>query len=139
MGAFQPFHLGTRQPARGQIHGFRMALWYEHLGKLHDSFLYPQSVECIRKVNEIADKNWELYASNNPPERDLPSHLVSYPIEVTESGCVYPLPGTKLFPDTNLPILGKFDIRGYVPDVMMRFLPDLISSSGDFALAMATT
>lgn len=107
--------------------------------KVHDSFLYPQSVECIRKVNEIADKNWELYASNNPPEHDLPSHLVSYPIEVTESGCVYPLPGMKLFPDTNLPILGKFDIRGYVPDVMMRFLPDLISSSGDFALAMATT
>ncbi|RWR72420.1 phospholipase D alpha 1-like protein [Cinnamomum micranthum f. kanehirae] len=139
MGAFQPFHLGTRQPARGQIHGFRMALWYEHLGMLDDSFLYPQSVECIRKVNEIADKNWELYSSNNPPERDLPSHLVSYPIKVTESGSVNPFPGMEFFPDTNLPILGKFDIRGYVPDSITRFLPDSISSSGDSALAMATT
>ncbi|XXG45717.1 hypothetical protein AAC387_Pa02g0720 [Persea americana] len=42
MGAFQPFHLGTRQPARGQIHGFRMALWYEHLGKCMIHFFTPR-------------------------------------------------------------------------------------------------
>ncbi|KAJ8480189.1 hypothetical protein OPV22_023916 [Ensete ventricosum] len=34
MGAYQPFHLSTREPARGQIHGFRTALCYEHLGLL---------------------------------------------------------------------------------------------------------
>lgn len=56
MGAYQPFHLETREPAKGQIHGFRMALWYEHLGMLDDSFLQPDNIECVRKVNKIADK-----------------------------------------------------------------------------------
>ncbi|KAJ0530268.1 putative phospholipase D [Helianthus annuus] len=37
MGAYQPHHIATRTPARGQVHGFRMALWYEHLGMLDDS------------------------------------------------------------------------------------------------------
>ncbi|KAJ8553628.1 hypothetical protein K7X08_024306 [Anisodus acutangulus] len=32
IGAYQPHHLTTRQPARGQVHGFRMALLYEHMG-----------------------------------------------------------------------------------------------------------
>ena len=26
MGTYQPYHLATREPARGQIHGLRMAL-----------------------------------------------------------------------------------------------------------------
>ncbi|KAF2323242.1 hypothetical protein GH714_034289 [Hevea brasiliensis] len=59
MGAYQPYHLSTRQPARGQVHGFRMALWYEHLGMLDDAFLIPESEECVRKVNQIADKYWD--------------------------------------------------------------------------------
>ena len=63
MAAYQPYHLATKQPARGQIHGFRMSLWYEHLGLLHDSFLHPESEECIEKVNQIADKYWDLYTT----------------------------------------------------------------------------
>ncbi|OIW15825.1 hypothetical protein TanjilG_04360 [Lupinus angustifolius] len=30
MRAYQPYHLSTSQPARDQIHGFSMSLWYEH-------------------------------------------------------------------------------------------------------------
>nr|POE52235.1 phospholipase d alpha 1 [Quercus suber] len=56
MGAYQTFHLSTRQPARGQIHGFWMALWYKHLGMLDNSFLHPESVECVQRVNQIARK-----------------------------------------------------------------------------------
>ncbi|KAM0028663.1 putative phospholipase D [Helianthus debilis subsp. tardiflorus] len=41
MGAFQPCHLSKRQPARGQIYGFKMSLWYEHLGLLDDCFTSP--------------------------------------------------------------------------------------------------
>ncbi|KAL2462747.1 Phospholipase D alpha 1 [Forsythia ovata] len=92
MGAYQPYHLATRQPARGQIHGFHMALWYEHLGMLNNTFLRPESEECVTKVNQIADKYWDLYASENP-ERDLPG-------DVTE------LPGMEFFPDTKARILG---------------------------------
>ncbi|RWR77387.1 C2 calcium-dependent membrane targeting [Cinnamomum micranthum f. kanehirae] len=115
MGAYQPYHLATREPARGQIHGFRMALWYEHLGMLDDSFVQPQSVECARKVNKIADKYWDLYASETL-DRDLPGHLLSYPIGVTNDGDVTELPGTEFFPDTKARVLGtKSD---YMPPIL---------------------
>ncbi|KAK6915034.1 Phospholipase D/Transphosphatidylase, partial [Dillenia turbinata] len=105
MGAYQPYHLATRQPARGQIHGFRMSLWYEHLGMLDDTFLHPDSEECVRKVNQIADKYWDLYSSESP-ERDLPGHLLRYPIGVSSGGEITELPGFEFFPDTKARILG---------------------------------
>ncbi|QHO48804.1 hypothetical protein HN51_000817 [Arachis hypogaea] len=74
MGAYQPHHLATSQGvARGQIHGFRLSLWYEHLGMHEDTFLNPESEECINKVKQLGDKYWELYSnkdllgSNNLP------------------------------------------------------------------------
>ncbi|GFZ20871.1 phospholipase D alpha 1 [Actinidia rufa] len=105
MGGYQPYHLATKQPARGQIHGFRMALWYEHLGMLNDSFRHPDSLDCIRKVNQVAEKYWDLY-SRETLDRDLPGHLLSYPIGVTADGEVTDLPGTKHFPDTKAQVLG---------------------------------
>ncbi|XP_058728914.1 phospholipase D alpha 1 isoform X2 [Vicia villosa] len=115
MGGYQPHHLATRQPARGQVHGFRMSLWYEHLGMLHESFLHPESEECITKVNQIADKYWDLY-SNDTLEHDLPGHLLRYPIGVSSEGDVTELPGCEFFPDTKARILGaKAD---YLPPIL---------------------
>ncbi|CAL0325956.1 unnamed protein product [Lupinus luteus] len=115
MGAYQPYHLANRQPARGQIHGFRMSLWYEHLGMLHESFDNPEKEECIRKVNQIADKYWDLY-SNESLERDLPGHLLRYPIGVASEGNITELPGFEFFPDTKARILGgKVD---YMPPIL---------------------
>ncbi|TVU08096.1 hypothetical protein EJB05_41482 [Eragrostis curvula] len=106
MGGFQPCHLNTKgQVARGQVHGFRMSLWYEHLGMLHDSFLKPESLECVQRVNKMADEYWDLYASDNL-ESDLPGHLLRYPITVTKDGTVTELPGAKYFPDTQALVLG---------------------------------
>ena len=56
MGSYQPYHLATRQPARGQIHGFRMSLWYEHLGMLDDVFQRPESVECVQNAEGEPDR-----------------------------------------------------------------------------------
>ncbi|KAM1155224.1 hypothetical protein ACFX15_025555 [Malus domestica] len=106
MGAYQPYHLSTGKPARGQIHGLRMSLWYEHLGLLDDTFLEPENVECFRKVNQIADQHWDLYSCDTL-DGDLPGHLLSYPIAVTEDGEVTELPGTEFFPDTKARILGS--------------------------------
>ncbi|KAF5453226.1 hypothetical protein F2P56_028143 [Juglans regia] len=115
MGAYQPYHLATRQPARGQVHGFRMALWYEHLGMLDDSFLQPESEECIRKVNQVADKYWDLY-SRETLEHDLPGHLLRYPIGVASEGEITELPGFEFFPDTKARVLGaKSD---YMPPIL---------------------
>ena len=115
MGAYQPYHLATKQPARGQIHGFRMSLWYEHLGLLHDSFLHPESEECIEKVNQIADKYWDLYTTE-PLEQDLPGHLLRYPVAISSQGNVTQLQAFEFFPDTKAPILGaKSD---YIPPIL---------------------
>ncbi|XP_058074449.1 phospholipase D alpha 1 isoform X1 [Magnolia sinica] len=115
MGAYQPYHLAAREPARGQIHGFRMALWYEHLGMLDDTFIQPQSMECIQKVNNIAEKYWDLYTSKTL-DNDLPGHLLSYPVGVTSSGDVTELPGTKFFPDTKARVLGTK--AKYLPPIL---------------------
>lgn len=115
MGAYQPYHLTINQPARGQIHGFRMALWYEHLGMLDDTFLEPENIECVQKVNRVAGKYWDLYASELL-EHDLPGHLLRYPIGVSSEGDVTELPGTEFFPDTKARVLGaKSD---YLPPIL---------------------
>ncbi|KAL6615755.1 hypothetical protein ACP70R_038025 [Stipagrostis hirtigluma subsp. patula] len=116
MGAYQPHHLSTRELARGQIHGFRMALWYEHLGALDDAFQRPESLECVRKVNHIAERYWGMYSSDDDPEEDLPGHLLSYPIRVAGDGAVMELPGMEFFPDTRARVLsGKSD---YLPPIL---------------------
>ncbi|MED6192468.1 Phospholipase D [Stylosanthes scabra] len=115
MGAYQPYHLATRQPARGQVHGFRMALWYEHLGMLHDSFFRPESKECISRVNKIADKYWDLF-SKESLENDLPGHLLRYPISISGEGHITSLSGFECFPDTKAKVLGaKAD---YLPPIL---------------------
>ena len=107
MGAIQTNHLCHKnEPAKGEIHGFRMSLWYEHLGMLDNSFRNPESVECVQKVNQLSDKYWDLYSSE-ALEHDLPGHLLTYPIGITEEGEVVELPGTEFFPDTKARILGK--------------------------------
>lgn len=115
MGAFQPCHLSKRRPARGQIHGFRMSLWYEHMGFLDDCFSCPESLNCIRKVNQISLKYWDLYCSERL-EHDLPGHLLSYPVAVTEEGDVTELPGMEFFPDTKARVLGN--LAGYLPPIL---------------------
>lgn len=105
MGAYQPYHLAGAEPARGQVHGFRLALWFEHLGMLDDVFLRPESLECVQKVNSVADRYWDQYASETL-EDDLPGHLLTYPIAVAEDGGVSELPGTEFFPDTKARVLG---------------------------------
>ncbi|GAB4831716.1 Phospholipase D [Ancistrocladus abbreviatus] len=106
MGAYQPHHLSsTDGPARGEIFGFRLALWYEHLRMVSSSFLQPETLECMQEMNRIAEENWKRYASDLSAE-DLPYHLLRYPVEVTSYGHVMTLPGFEFFPDTRAPLLG---------------------------------
>ncbi|MCO5603712.1 hypothetical protein L7F22_057863 [Adiantum nelumboides] len=115
MGAFQPNHtLVTDGPSpRGDVHGFRMSLWYEHMGRLDNAFLQPWSLECIRKVNSTADDLWDKYVADEPV--DLPGHLLTYPVAVSNEGTVTELPGRKCFPDTKANILGG---KGSLPPIL---------------------
>ncbi|KAJ7565055.1 hypothetical protein O6H91_02G045900 [Diphasiastrum complanatum] len=104
MGAYQPYHIATDQSPRGEIHGFRMSLWYEHLGLLDNVFLKPWSLECVRKVNTVSDNLWNLFAADSPV--DLPGHLLTYPVAISSDGSVLEFPGLTHFPDTKANILG---------------------------------
>nr|GME20326.1 phospholipase D delta-like [Ipomoea batatas] len=63
MGAYQPHHTWARKQRRphGQIYGYRMSLWEEHLGKVEGCFEEPNTLECVRRENEIAQDNWKKF------------------------------------------------------------------------------
>ncbi|KAK4727914.1 hypothetical protein R3W88_032831 [Solanum pinnatisectum] len=116
MGGYQPYHLASNQPPRGKIYGFRMSLWCEHLNYADDSFADPSSLECVRKVNGMADESWKLY-SRDTFDLDLPGHLLRYPIDVnSNTGQITTLPGFKFFPDTKAAILGNKS--QYLPPIL---------------------
>ncbi|OEL13457.1 Phospholipase D alpha 1 [Dichanthelium oligosanthes] len=109
MGAYQPSYLATRnRPARGQVHGFRVALWQEHLGQAAaaaagDLLLRPSSLACVRRVNQVARQHWEMFESDTF-QGDLPGHLMAYPIVVGDDGQISGM--TSQFPDTKAKVLG---------------------------------
>ncbi|EPS71739.1 hypothetical protein M569_03019, partial [Genlisea aurea] len=106
MGGFQPHHLNVdTRPATGQVFGFRMALWTEHLMLEDDVFLRPESLECVRIMKAVGDRNWDMYSREEFNE-DLPGHLMSYPIKVSSNGDIGTIPGIEFFPDTKAPVLG---------------------------------
>ncbi|XP_010541603.1 PREDICTED: phospholipase D alpha 3 [Tarenaya hassleriana] len=119
MGAFQPHHLLSTNQMRptGQIFSFRISLWLEHLRITKNAFQYPESEECIRMVNAKADELWGLYSAEEYPlDRDLPGHLLSYPITIGDNGEVTILPGTEFFPDTKAKVLGSRS--SYLPPIL---------------------
>ncbi|PKA49062.1 Phospholipase D alpha 1 [Apostasia shenzhenica] len=108
MGAFQPHHLSARQSplARGQIHGFRLSLWYEHLGMMDPAFLRPETMDCVLKVRQNAEQRWKFYLEAWLAG-DLRGHLLSYPIAIAGDGKVAASPGMDVFPDTNATVIGR--------------------------------
>ncbi|PKA54202.1 Phospholipase D delta [Apostasia shenzhenica] len=107
MGAYQPHHtwIGKQRHPRGQVYGHRMSLWAEHLGMLNPCFEEPQSEECVKFVNKIAEENWVKYTVDQVIQ--LQGHLITYPIKVEADGSVGQLPGQESFPDVGGKILGE--------------------------------
>ncbi|XP_065871534.1 phospholipase D delta-like [Euphorbia lathyris] len=106
MGAYQPSYTWAKKDGhpRGQVYGYRMSLWAEHLGSLKEDFSEPQTHECVKHVNEIAKYNWQAYVSEESIE--MRGHLMQYPVNVSEDGKVTALPGHDTFPDVGGKILG---------------------------------
>ncbi|XP_057434472.1 phospholipase D alpha 1-like [Lotus japonicus] len=118
MGAFQPRHATYNGPPRGQIYGFRRALWFEHLGDLGDTSIFnnPESLNCINLVNRLAENNWDIYSKETFDEFRAFHHLMRYPIEVTNNGAIKTFPGLEYFPDTKARILGSKS--EYLPPIL---------------------
>ncbi|KAL8253721.1 hypothetical protein R6Q59_031942 [Mikania micrantha] len=108
MGAYQPHHTWAHKGSSptGQIYGYRMSLWAEHVGELENCFEQPQSLECVRRVRFLGDQNWEHYVADKAT--DMTSHLLKYPVEVDRKGQVKPLSGFPNFPDVGGSIVGSF-------------------------------
>ncbi|GKV50057.1 hypothetical protein SLEP1_g56773 [Rubroshorea leprosula] len=54
MGAYQPHCTWDREHPRGET---------GHLGTVDGPFDVPESLECIKEVNKIAEENWEKYTA----------------------------------------------------------------------------
>ncbi|KAL9245316.1 hypothetical protein vseg_018981 [Gypsophila vaccaria] len=108
MGAYQPDYTWARKLGHpyGQIYGYRMSLWAEHLGLVDDCFTEPESVECVRKVRTMGETNWKQFEAEDPQE--MTGHLLKYPVDVDRRGKVKPLPGCENFPDVGGSICGSF-------------------------------
>ncbi|KAI5402755.1 hypothetical protein KIW84_050382 [Lathyrus oleraceus] len=115
MGAYQPRHTWNRKKGhpRGQVYGYRMSLWAEHLGTIHDCFKEPESLECVETVNKIAEQNWKNFTADD--YKPLQGHIMKYPIKVNADGRVGPLPGFESFPDVGGKVLGS---RSNLPDAL---------------------
>lgn len=119
IGAFQPNHIATdNRPPKGQIYGFRRALWHEHLGDIGNTSFYenPESLDCINLVNGFAKTNWDIYSKDAFDEYRSFHHLMQYPIQVTNNGTITALPGFECFPDTKAKILGSKS--EYLPPIL---------------------
>ncbi|XP_040376263.1 phospholipase D delta-like [Oryza brachyantha] len=103
VGAYQPAARGG-----GQVHGYRMSLWEEHLGGLEWPELEsPETPECVELVNRIADENWRRYSSEDALPVQMQGHLIKYPVAVGDDGKISALPGREFFPDVGGKILGS--------------------------------
>ncbi|XP_031285350.1 phospholipase D beta 2-like [Pistacia vera] len=108
MGAYQPRYTWARKLSNpyGQIYGYRMSLWAEHLGIMEDCFTQPASLECVRRVRTLGEMNWNQFVADDITE--MRGHLIKYPVEVDRKGKVKPIPGHETFPDVGGNITGSF-------------------------------
>ena len=95
--------VGCWQPAfpennpHGDVHIFRMSLWAEHFRYSDPVFRYPGTMDCVKKVKEMALHNWNMYTG--PPGSCTPGQLLPYPLNILADGTVDFLEDHKIFPD----------------------------------------
>jgi phospholipase D1/2 len=107
MTAWQPDHVSdAKSIARGDVHAFRMHAWATITNQWHEEFRDPSSVDCVRLMNKIANKNWETYLGDETVDMD--SHILPFPLEFSH-GKIKARTGLKdgNFPDTQASVLGK--------------------------------
>lgn len=106
IGCFQSQDEADNQMKLGDIHAYRMSLWYEHTNSAERLFIEPESLECVKRMRSIGDQMWEIYSNEEIVDMEG-VHLVAYPIRVTQEGCLKDLTNGVHFPDTNSLVKGK--------------------------------
>ncbi|KAL8134788.1 phospholipase D delta [Apium graveolens] len=115
MGAYQPHHTwAAKKHPRGQVYGYRLSLWAEHLGMFEDCFATPETLECVKRVNGVAEDNWKRYTTEN--FTPLQGHILKYPLQIDVDGKVGSLPGHENFPDVGGKVIGAHSTG--IPDIL---------------------
>ncbi|KAL1536877.1 phospholipase D [Salvia divinorum] len=116
MGGYQPHHTWAKKQKHphGQIYGYRMSLWAEHLGMVEKVYNTPEDLNCVKRVNEVADDNWKRYTCDD--FKELQGHILKYPVAVDADGNVNPLKGHENFPDVGGRVLGAHSPT--IPDIL---------------------
>ncbi|KAL3845358.1 hypothetical protein ACJIZ3_002761 [Penstemon smallii] len=106
MGAYQPHYTWAKKTEHphGQVYGYRMSLWAEHLGMIDNCFKDPENFDCVKKVNSIAEDNWRRYTTDE--FTPLQGHILKYPVQIEADGKVNSLPEFETFPDVGGKVLG---------------------------------
>lgn len=81
-----------------------MSLWAEHMENLEECFKRPESLECVKHVNKIAEDNWNRFVADE--FTTLQGHLLKYPLDIDADGRVNSLPGYECFPDVGGKVMG---------------------------------
>ncbi|KAF2298011.1 hypothetical protein GH714_006959 [Hevea brasiliensis] len=66
------------------VFGYRMSLWAEHLGLVDRLFEEPETLDCVKTVNKVAEDNWRRFTEKE--FSPLQGHLLKYPLEVDSNG-----------------------------------------------------
>ncbi|KAK3865391.1 hypothetical protein Pcinc_028995 [Petrolisthes cinctipes] len=108
LGAYQPEwtkeECGDDKLA-GDVATFRRALWAEHCGKVMEEHDEPTSADCMQALRRLGNENLANYLSDEASHND--SHLMTYPLVVTQGGKVEQREDCHKFPDTGGSIVGK--------------------------------
>ncbi|KAK7078978.1 hypothetical protein SK128_002386 [Halocaridina rubra] len=108
VGAYQPQHTKEEcgdNDIAGDIRSFRLALWAEHCGAHVDEHMMPANVSCMKAMRDIGAANLTKFTADDPEHND--SHLLNYPVVITDDGHVKAREDFEKFPDTGGSVLGK--------------------------------
>lgn len=116
MGAYQPQYTWSKKQEHphGQVYGYRISLWEEHLAVMEDCFQHPESLECVRRVRDLSENYWKQFSANEVTE--MKGHFMKYPVKVEANGRVKPLPGCETFPDIGGNILGTLGTPAFIQE-----------------------
>lgn len=119
VGMCQPEHVFRKELPNGEVARFRKRLWAEHavgphIAQFPEILTDPGTVECMREMRAIAERNWAQYRATKATTMD--THLLPYPYSVAQDGRMT----TRLreFPDT----------RGLVSGLPSNLVPNILTS-----------
>eukprot|EP01006_Ploeotia_vitrea_P047590 TRINITY_DN67142_c7_g11_i1.p1 TRINITY_DN67142_c7_g11~~TRINITY_DN67142_c7_g11_i1.p1 ORF type:complete len:1491 (-),score=162.72 TRINITY_DN67142_c7_g11_i1:94-4032(-) len=113
VGCYQPHYMDRGSSSKkGDVHWFRRGLFAEHLHSNDEIFKEAGTVACARRVRQLAEANWEVYADPSATMdtvTPLPhGHLMPYPYIIDRDGMIRPkvsTSGRAAFPDNDAALI----------------------------------